>query len=175
KGALYHHFTTKNDLGLAALEYAAAQFSEFLDDALEGRSGLAALESLFDAAVDVHRRRGFVGGCPFGNLALEMADSDPRYTRTLLRVFDTWISRIGDVVVEGQQAGEMRTDIPPARLARLIVAALEGGIMMSRLSKDDRPMSDCAESLRTMLATASSETGRSSAASGVTRHGRPLA
>lgn len=153
KGALYHHFTTKHDLGLAALERAGAEFIDFIDDALNGRTGRAALESFFSAALDTHRRRGFVGGCPFGNLALEMADSDAHYTGILTQVFDTWVSRIQDVVVEGQQANEIRGDLAPDELARLIVAALEGGIMMSRLTKDEAPMKHCIESLRAMIVT----------------------
>lgn len=153
KGALYHHFATKDDLGLAALEHAEAEFSDFIDDALSGRSGLVALESFFSAALDIHRRRGFVGGCPFGNVALEMADRDRSYTEILNSVFDSWVSRLRDVMVEGQQAGEIRDDLAPDDLARLTVATIEGGIMMSRLKKDEEPMKHCIDSLRGMLAT----------------------
>lgn len=153
KGAVYHHFSTKDHLGLAAVEHAGAGFARFVDGALKGPTALAALDNFFNAALDTHRRRGFVSGCPFGNLALEMADSAPHYRKTLTRVFDAWVSRIQDVITEAQQAGEIRNDLSANQLARLIVAGLEGGIMMSRLTKDEGPMKDCIESLRAMLVT----------------------
>lgn len=151
KGALYHHFDSKDDLALASLEHAAADLAEFLESAMAGLTGLAALDAFFAAALTKHRLQAFIGGCPFGNAALEMADSDRRFAEVLRRVFDAWRQRLQEVIAQGQQAGEIRNDIPPDRLARLVVAGVEGGIMMSRLTKDEGPMRECIESLRALL------------------------
>jgi TetR/AcrR family transcriptional repressor of nem operon len=151
KGALYHHFPTKDDLGLAALERAAADFMQFMDAAVAGKAGLEALDGFFQAALDKHRGRAFIGGCPFGNTALEMADGDSRYAEAVSAVFDAWVLRLQSAIAEAQQAGQVRDDMAAEDLARLVVASVEGGIMLSRLTKSERPMRGCIESLRAML------------------------
>jgi len=151
KGALYHHFSAKDDLGIAALDQWRSDFDAFLRNALDGRTGLDALDSFLQAALDKHRGRAFVGGCPFGNTALEMADGDSRYAEAVSAVFDAWVLKLQGAIAAGQQAGEIRDDMAAEDLARLVVATVEGGIMLSRLKKEEGPMRGCIESLRKML------------------------
>ncbi|MDT8300143.1 MAG: TetR/AcrR family transcriptional regulator [Sedimentisphaerales bacterium] len=152
KGTLYYHFPGKDELGLAVLERARDDFLKFLDSALAAPTPMEALERFFKAALRKHRKTGFVGGCLWGNTALEMSDSSPAYTALVERVFEEWICRIERVIRSGQEAGQIRTDQPAAELARLVVAGIEGGIMMSRLTKLDSPLRSCLESLRLLLA-----------------------
>ncbi len=152
KGTLYYHFPGKDELGLAVLERARDDFLAFLDSALDTPTPMEALERFFKAALQKHRKTGFVGGCLWGNTALEMSDSSPVYTAFVGKVFEEWICRIERVIHSGQQAGQIRTDLSAAKLARLVVAGIEGGIMMSRLTKQDGPLRSCLDSLRVLLA-----------------------
>lgn len=152
KGTLYYHFPGKDELGLAVLERARDDFLAFLDSALDTPMPMEALERFFKAALQKHRKTGFVGGCLWGNTALEMSDSSPVYTAFVGKVFEEWICRIERVIHSGQQAGQIRTDLSAAELARLVVAGIEGGIMMSRLTKQDGPLRSCLDSLRVLLA-----------------------
>ncbi|MBN2083594.1 MAG: TetR/AcrR family transcriptional regulator [Anaerolineales bacterium] len=152
KGALYHHFPGKDDLGLAVLARERDGFIAFLDGCLDASAPLASLENFFAAALKKHRDAGFVGGCLWGNTALEMGDSVAPHVDVVKRTFDDWIARIGRVIRAGQNSGEIRRDLPPARLACMVVAGIEGGIMLSRLTKQEGPLKTCLESLRAMLA-----------------------
>ena len=71
----------------------------------------------------------------FGNAALEMGDADERYARLVDGVFEGWIARLREVLAAAQQAGEVRRDLDAESLARHLVAATEGGIMLARLKK----------------------------------------
>lgn len=152
KGTFYYHFPAKDELGLAVLGRARDDFLAFLDSALAAPTPMKALERFFKAALRKHRKTGFVGGCLWGNTALEMSDCSPAYTTFVGKVFDEWICRIERVIHSGQEAGQIRTDRPAAELARLVVAGIEGGIMMSRLTKRDGPLRSCLKSLRVLLA-----------------------
>jgi TetR/AcrR family transcriptional repressor of nem operon len=101
--------------------------------------------------MEKHLATGFVGGCIFGNTALEMGDGDGRYAQIIDQVFDQWIGKIEKVVAAAQERGELRDDIPANVLARNIVAVIEGGIMMSRVKKDEGPLRECLEVLRRTL------------------------
>lgn len=159
KGTLYYHFPGKEELGLAVLERARDDFLAFLDSALAGSTPMESLERFFKAALHKHRKTGFVGGCLWGNTALETSDSNPAYAGLVAQVFDEWICRIERVIHSGQQAGQIRTDRRAAELAHLVVACIEGGIMMSRLTKQDGPLRNCLESLRVLLAPETSPPG----------------
>ena len=151
KGGIYFHFDGKDSLALAVLEEARSEFREFLTQALEGDTPRARLKNFFRSALDKHLATGFVGGCIFGNTALEMSDRDARFAKTIERVFDEWLAMLKDVVVAAQKAGEVRTDFSANDLAVQIVATVEGGIMLSRLKKNEEPMRHCLEILRRVL------------------------
>ena len=152
KGTLYYHFPGKDELGLAVLTRARDDFRAFLDSALTAATPMEALERFFRAALKKHRKTGFVGGCLWGNTALETSDSSPAYAALVGKMFEEWVRRIERVIRAGQRTGQIRTDQPAGALARLVVAGVEGGIMMSRLTKQDGPLKSCLQSLRVLLA-----------------------
>jgi TetR/AcrR family transcriptional repressor of nem operon len=67
-------------------------------------------------------------------------------------VFADWVARIQDVIARAQAAGQVRDDLPPKQLAEFVVAVIEGGIMQSRLHKDEGPLARCLDTLRATLA-----------------------
>lgn len=151
KGSLYFHFPGKEDLALEVLQQAEIEFMDFLDSALVGPTPAARLENFFRKAFEIHSRRGFAGGCLFGNTALEASDSNPRYASRVARVFRRWKEKIETVVTEAQAAGQIRTDLTAGALAQFVVSSIEGGIMLARLHKEGEPLSSCLDSLRTLL------------------------
>lgn len=151
KGSLYHYFPGKDGLGLAVLEQAQSDFVAFLENALTGATPGEQLTGFLTAALAKHRDVGFVGGCIFGNTALEMADSDTAYARVVQDVFDRWIARLRTVIEAAQQVGQVRVDLSADQLAGHVVSALEGGIMLSRLRKEEGPLASCVECLVVFL------------------------
>jgi len=151
KGCLYFHFPGKDAIAREVFREAADEFMGFLDSVLDGDNPGAALDGFFRCALDKHVSSGFVGGCIFGNTALEMSDFNPEFAAMVADFFDAWLSRIALVAAKAQRKSQIRDDIPPETLARLIIATIEGGIMMSRLKKNEQPLKDCLDTLRTTL------------------------
>lgn len=151
KGSLYFHFDGKEEIGLEVLRQARDRFMAFLDDTLTGDSPGACLDHFFRRALEIHRQSGFVGGCLFGNTALESSDTAPAVAALVAEVFADWVARIQDVVARAQAVGQIRNDLPPEQLAEFVVAAIEGGIMQSRLHKDEGPLARCLDALRATL------------------------
>ncbi len=151
KGGIYFHFTNKDELGMAVLEHERAEHDAFLAQALAGATPGERLDNFFAAILDWQRQMQFVGGCIFGNTALEMGDADKQFADFVDQVFCDYIARISEVVAAAQAAGEIRCDLPADALARHIVAATEGGIMLAKLQKREEPLKDCFDSLRKLL------------------------
>ena len=151
KGSLYFHFAGKDAIALEVLNEATEKFIKFLNKSLGGKNAGESIDQYFCSVLDKHLAKGFVGGCLFGNTALEMCDNDPVLAGAIDKVFDEWTLIVASTISRAQINRQIRADINCETLARHIVATIEGGIMMSRLKKDGGPLKDCLDTLRTTL------------------------
>jgi TetR/AcrR family transcriptional repressor of nem operon len=138
-------------LALSILKEVEEEFFVFMSENLRGKDPLGKLSNFFDAILLKHRRAGFIGGCILGNIALEMSDHNERFLRIIKRVFQRWTTATAELLIEARASGALKTNIPPLVLAKTIVGTIEGGIMMSRVSKDERDLKNCLDSLRALL------------------------
>jgi len=136
---------------MAVLARTRKCFFSMIDSALKAPTPLDGLDLFLETVLQKQRETGFVGGCLWGNTVLEMSDIQPTYTKFVEHVFDEWVARMEATIRAGQRVGQIRNDMPAADLARLLVAGIEGGIMMSRLTKQESPLKTCLTSLRKML------------------------
>ena len=155
KGSLYFHFPGKRGLALAVLQKERDEFLQFLQQSLTGSTAWERLDGFFDAELTKHRKKRFIGGCLWGNTALEMSDEDSQYARVVTEVFDLWMALIEKNIADGQQKGQIRTDLTSRALAHHVIASVEGGIMLSRLTKSDIPFRTCLDGLRVFLSVPS--------------------
>ena len=151
KGNLYYHFASKEDLGLAVLEDAKEEFFAFLDQAFQGKDPIDKIINSCEAIFREQRKNNFVGGCLFGNTALEMSDSNPRFAAVIEEVFGVWTERICRYLEKGRTERAATGEVPPKLLAKTVVATIEGGIMMSRVSKHRDELADCLAALKIIL------------------------
>jgi len=151
KGSLYYHFSSKDDLARAVFAAASEEFMAFLDRTLTPEGSATALEQFFSSVLDGHIATGFVGGCLFGNTALEMSDSNADFARMVQDVFETWIRKLAFVVEQAQRQDQISKELSSGALATQIIATIEGGIMMSRLKKDETPLRQSLETLRNLV------------------------
>jgi TetR/AcrR family transcriptional repressor of nem operon len=135
KGGLYRHFETKQDLAAAAFDYAWETVNEPRRRGLENCEG--SLDKLLLLVKNFVEQppRALPGGCPLLNTAVENDDGNPLLRGKARAALDQWRDGIADIVRYGQQNGELRDDIEPAAVAIVVIAGLEGAVMVSRLEK----------------------------------------
>ena len=124
---------------------------QFLDETLNCSSPAEGLAHFLTNALEKNRQRAFIGGCIFGNTALEASDSSPAYAEFVAGVFDAWIGKVAYQVEQAQQQGQLRNDLPSRELAEMVVATVEGGIMQARLLKSEAPLRHTLDTLRKVL------------------------
>ncbi len=151
KGNLYYHFASKEEIGLAVLEDAKDEFFMFLRQSFQGDSPCAKVINSCQAILTEQEKNNFVGGCLFGNAALEMSDSNPHFAKVLKDVFSRWVDEIEQHLSLIGEECALRVHVSPHVLAKSIVAVIEGGIMMSRVSKDQADLEDCVAVIAAML------------------------
>lgn len=152
KGGIYNHFASKEELALEAFDYAVGSVRERFRVALEGKEG--ALERLF-AVVDVLGELAedppVAGGCPILNTAVESDDAHAKLKERAREAMSGWLRLIGGIIKEGVRTGELEPDTDPRKTASVIVATLEGAIMLSRLYEDPVYMKRSADHLKEHL------------------------
>ncbi len=154
KGNFYHHFRSKEDLGYAILDQIVALFLEkTLEPCFSGADvpRLAQIRCFLDRVLDAQRQRKCVGGCAMGNLASELSDVHEGFRARLASVFTAWRERLTVVLREAQARGEVVEACDPESVGHLLVAALEGSILLSKVSKDIAVMEQCVIELKRYL------------------------
>jgi TetR/AcrR family transcriptional regulator, transcriptional repressor for nem operon len=141
KGGIYRHFTSKDELAMEAFAFAVDKMRERFDEALAGAD--TALERLL-AIVSVYARipsdPPVPGGCPILNAAIESDDGNPELKAEAQRVLSDLKRALRAIVRQGQEQGELRTDLDLDAFANVFIAQLEGAVMLSKLFGSQGPM-----------------------------------
>ena len=140
KGGIYRHFDSRSTLTREAFEYRVARMRDRFVKALEGRTtateGLLALLGVFREA---SQDEAYRGGCPIMNLAVESDDADPELRDVARKAMDQLIGCFERVIAQGVQRREFPKGSARAR-ASLMVASLEGAVLLGNLYKERAPM-----------------------------------
>jgi TetR/AcrR family transcriptional regulator, transcriptional repressor for nem operon len=150
KGGLYRHFSGKEELAGEAFLYALQQVIKVRTDGMEHLSGtVARLKFLIHRFVDTPSP--IPGGCPLLNTAVDADDGSVLLRKLVRKAFADWRKRLSAIVAEGIEAGEIRQDMNPVQVANTIIAALEGGLVLSRAEGNREPLQHAEASLYLLL------------------------
>jgi TetR/AcrR family transcriptional regulator, transcriptional repressor for nem operon len=134
KGGIYRHFESKQELAAEAFDYAWAE-------ALRARRhDLEHIENSVDRLIQfianfVERRGSVPGGCPLLNTAMDSDNGNPVLRTRARQALEGWQKFLSEIIAGGMRRGEIQANINKAKLANVIIASLEGAIMISRLEQ----------------------------------------
>lgn len=130
QGSMYHHFTGKPDLALAAIRRTA----EELRGAAEAQLGAegTAYERIRGYLL---RERDVLRGCPVGRLTMDPEIIASDELRAPVTETIAWLrGRLAQIVQEGVDAGEFTASLVPGEIAATVVATVQGGYVLARAS-----------------------------------------
>lgn len=141
KGGIYRHFESKDELALAAFDHAVTLHGARVRSHVErGHTAVARLEALATAVASIVEDPPVPGGCPLLNTAVESdgASGAPyealrERTRAAMRKLINYTRKIIDA---GVASGELRAGVDAEHEASMMVATLEGALMLSMLYAD---------------------------------------
>ncbi|HUP99934.1 MAG TPA: TetR/AcrR family transcriptional regulator [Aeromicrobium sp.] len=145
-GSTYHHFPEgKRQLVEEAVATAGDRIDRLISRAQE-QGPDAAIDAFANGWRSVLESTDFRSGCPVLAVALE---DDPVLRETATSIFDRWRVSMAEAFIEG---GVPRERAP--RLARMVVASIEGAIALCRAEHSFDPLEDVLAELRVTLAEA---------------------
>jgi TetR/AcrR family transcriptional repressor of nem operon len=160
KGSFYFHFASKEELGYAVVENVSSYITARVEKALEDpdltpyqriEAILKEIQSIVGAA-DCSR------GCILGNLGLEMSHTNVGFSNRIAQIFKAWASLIESELEEMKRVGQLASDFDCVAYANFAISSLEGGIMMSKVTRDATSIHNSVD-LTLKLLTTLSKTG----------------
>ncbi|GAB3805011.1 TetR/AcrR family transcriptional regulator [Micromonospora zhanjiangensis] len=137
QGSMYHHFPTKKDLALAALERNVADLLPAASELDGPGAPMARIEAY------LMRPRDALKGCKVGRMTQDpQVREDPALLAPVARAFTQVHLRWAKVLREAVAAGELRADLDPERLAHTLMAVLQGGYVLAIAQQDPGPFDD---------------------------------
>ncbi|MEU6172998.1 TetR/AcrR family transcriptional regulator [Streptantibioticus parmotrematis] len=147
QGSMYHHFTGKPDLALAAERRTVDEMRTTVDALLSGHG--TARERI---AVYLRRERDVLRGCPVGRLTMDPDVVASPELRAPVEELFTWLrGRLTALVAEGQASGEFAPGLDPADTAAAIAATLQGGYVLARASESVEPFDRAVSGILALL------------------------
>lgn len=149
---LSHYFPDKESLVRAALTWRAESMMGLRDDPPRGPlDSMAALRAWADTYVA--RPEVVAGGCSFGSLAAEVLKSDLDVRDAVAEGFARWRAQFRDGFTAMRDRGQLRPDADPDQLATSLMAAFQGGLLLTQAARDVQPLREALDAALTYVAT----------------------
>lgn len=149
KGALYHHFPNKTELGYAVIDEVIARriHLSFVKPLQDFENPIDGIIELIQASGEAFSLTDIELGCPLTALAQEMAPIDEGFRIRLIKIYDQWHQSIADGFERALKKGQIRDDIDPFTISVTIVATMEGAIHAAKVAQDMNILYRCGAGL----------------------------
>jgi TetR/AcrR family transcriptional regulator, transcriptional repressor for nem operon len=141
KGSFYHHFESKQDMALQAVDLYTAIGHSLLDECLvpDGRPALERVRGFFERLGEFYGTQGYLG-CLLGGLGQELAAVNEVFRRKIEGCISSLADRIADALEEARREGDLPATTDTRRLANVLINAWEGAALRSRLLRSPEPL-----------------------------------
>lgn len=137
KGAIYRHFEDKSELEKEALTHMCNLLKFDLRDRIKSQKNTKSkLNTIMEYFEEYSENPPFIGGCPLMNAAIESDDTDIRLKSVAKEIMLSLHSTIVSILENGKKYNEVKSTYNTQELASLIIGALEGGVMIMKVSDD---------------------------------------
>jgi TetR/AcrR family transcriptional repressor of nem operon len=152
KGSVYGNFDNKEEVALAVFDYNYARLKAATTTAVGKaetfKGKLLVYGQVYKSIIKASAHRG---GCPILNTAIEADDTNPKLKARAAAAVTGWKKHLAALIKQGMEAGEFKKQLPASQMAVSIVALIEGGVMMSRVTGDDSHMDNVLRTVESLI------------------------
>lgn len=163
KGALYHYFPSKTDLGYAVLDEMIRQrMVDFWIEPLQQGNPLDVIITIIQESGKLMTMEDIRLGCPLANLSQEMSPVDEGFRERVEAQYSDWRLALSNALKRGQGAGQVTNAIDAEATAVMLVASLEGCLATAKNAQSRELLMQCGLSLIQILNTLRQKEGEKS-------------
>lgn len=135
---LYYHFSSKEELLHAVVDFWGNRYESALEISLSQRelSAQQRIESFIELLLAEIAARGNKGTCPFVAMYQQSSVEAKEVHQRIAQFFRCLHQLIAQLLGQGMEAGEFRASISATQGATLFVSSLEGGLVLAETMAD---------------------------------------
>ena len=115
-------------------------------------SSVDGLRAWRDWVIEHQRALNCLGGCPIGSLGGELAETDPEARTQVAEGFKRWKAAIQSGLREMHARDRLAPDADPDTIALALLAALQGGLLLTQIERDTKPLEAALDSMLELVA-----------------------
>ncbi|PWT95983.1 MAG: TetR/AcrR family transcriptional regulator [Bacteroidetes bacterium] len=152
KGSIYGNFKNKDEVAAAAFECNFERIEELIEEEMKShrtyRSKLLAYAKVYENFL----KEPFpIGGCPILNTAIESDDTHPELKKKANAALISWKYSIAQLIKKGIEGKEFKKSTNPDQIAITLLALLEGGIMIGKLTGNSKYKKDITKAIENLV------------------------
>lgn len=142
QGSFTNHFASKEEFGIAVLDYYFNQTREIVARTLEdeSRKPRERLQAYFDTITDLLASVEWRYGCLVANMSLEAAEHSEHIRARLGEIFTELTLPFAEVIREGQATGEIRPDLNADEAGAALLEAWHGAMLRMKVERSPAPL-----------------------------------
>jgi TetR/AcrR family transcriptional repressor of nem operon len=152
KGSIYGNFSNKEEVALAVFDFNYGKVNSLVGQKMDGAKTFYDKLMVYVRVYDQYTRGGFPqGGCPILNTAVESDDTNSLLKERAAKAVNRWKKRIIDLLNGGVENGEFKGNFDSTQLALSIIALIEGGVMISRVTNSQASLDKILKTVEGLL------------------------
>ncbi|MBW4888326.1 TetR/AcrR family transcriptional regulator [Mucilaginibacter sp. HMF5004] len=152
KGSIYGNFENKEEVALAAFDHNLSIITRSTIDKINRADSYRDKLMVYVKVYHAYTGSGFPkGGCPILNTAVEADDTGGLLKERAEKAVLRWKKGITNLVQGGIDAGEFKRSTDQEAVAISIIALIEGGIMIAKLTDTPAIMSTIVRSVSALI------------------------
>ena len=135
KGSIYGNFTNKDEVALAAFEHNLQKVDQIIRQEMTKHTTIKDKLLVYANVYENFLKYPFpVGGCPILNTAIEADDTHPELKKVAAEAINNWKDKITYLIQKGIDSQEFKATVDAEQIALTMIAMIEGGIMITKLT-----------------------------------------
>lgn len=140
KGSFYNYFSSKEELLLEVINLHFEDLKNIINMSIRKSPNIEGLKELFNFYFERYKELNYYGGCPIGNLILEISDLSEKAREKLLE-WITYFENEISIVLDNEGYENSKS------LASFIVYSFEGAILRAKVEKNSSALINFVENI----------------------------
>lgn len=141
RGSFYHHFRSKEEMALEAVDLYLRGGHELLDATLapDGRPAMERVRAFFERMREMYASQGYLG-CLLGALGQELSGTNEAFRMKIEECVASIAKQIAMCLEDARLQGALPVGVTPRQYADILVNAWEGAALRSRMLRNPEPL-----------------------------------
>ena len=149
KGALYHYFASKDEIGYALLDEIFSKYIEstFIEPLAETQDPITTLTDHLRETGAQMSEEDVALGCPLDHFSQEMVSIDPEFQKRIDALYQKKQDALISAMRRGQLAGNVSSDVSAESIALMVNATMHGCMGIAKNARSLETLMQCVEGL----------------------------